>query len=220
MEKNTALPWHACCWGKAAKPSVPRCGGKPCRWRCPVQTSPLGFGRPPELITGEGDRRENCKPANSRAAGLFQFNHLHKLLTSALVQYVEKRSVGHVMGDDDGVRGWRCLTGPENRKNVWMRKDPTDKRHRRMNVCKCHGIMWRSSFKMSCSVIPVRSKVLAVIQFSPCPRVRGSFYKGSFFPFWSFIHSKLGLVEKTFRVNIFRKLLLFFCFCCLCDRIS
>lgn len=202
MEKNTASPWHACCWGKAAKPSVPRCGGTPCRWRCPVQTSPPGFGRPPELITGEGDRRDNGKTANSRAAGLFQLNHLHKLLTSALVQYVEKRSVGHVMGDDDGVRGWRCLTGPENRKNVWMRKDPTDKQHRRMNVCK-----WPSSFKMSRSVIPVRSKALVVTQFSP------NFIKGAFFfPFWSFIRSKrifrslkLGLLGKNFQSEHFQK---------------
>lgn len=56
-----------------------------------------------------------------------------KLLTSALVQDVEKRSVGHVMGDDDGVRGWRCLTGPENRKNVWMREDPTDRWQKSVN---------------------------------------------------------------------------------------
>lgn len=45
----------------------------------------------------------------------FRLDGSGKLLTSALVQDVEKRSVGHVMGDDDGVRGWRCLTGSENR---------------------------------------------------------------------------------------------------------
>lgn len=57
----------------------------------------------------------------------FRSNGSDKLLTSALVQDVEKRSVGHVMGDDDGVRGRRCLTGPKNRQYVWMRKDPTEK---------------------------------------------------------------------------------------------
>lgn len=37
------------------------------------------------------------------------------------------------MGDDDGVRGWRCLTGPENRENVWMREDPTDRWQKSVN---------------------------------------------------------------------------------------
>lgn len=52
---------------------------------------------------------------NMESCRRFRLNGPDKLLTSALVQDVEKRSVGHVMGDDDGVRGWRCLTGPENR---------------------------------------------------------------------------------------------------------
>ncbi len=54
------------------------------------------------------------------------------------MEYVEEGSVRHVVGDDDGVRGWRWLTGPENRQNVWMRKDPTGTRQKeRKRVCKC-----------------------------------------------------------------------------------
>ncbi len=53
-QENSVLPWHVYCWGKAVKPLVLRCGGKPCRWQCPTQTSPLGFGRPPELRQRKG----------------------------------------------------------------------------------------------------------------------------------------------------------------------
>lgn len=119
------------------KPLVPRCGEKPCRWQCPVQTSLLGFGRLPELIKekkteeerrqGERQKREvKMGKQQSVCVCAFQFLHVHKLLTGALVEYVEERSVWHVMGNDDGMRGWRCLTGPENRQNVWMRKDPME----------------------------------------------------------------------------------------------
>lgn len=113
------------------KPLVPRCGEKPCRWQCPVQTSLLGFGRLPELMKekkAEEERRQKrkVKMGKQQSLGAFQFLHVHKLLTCALVEYVEERSVWHVMGNDDGVRGWRCLTGPENRQNVWMRKDPME----------------------------------------------------------------------------------------------
>lgn len=76
------------------------------------------------------------KTGEEKSFGAFQFQHVPKLLTSALVEYVEERSIWHVMGNDDGVRGWGCLTGPKNRQNVWMRKDPvetqqTEKEHKR-----------------------------------------------------------------------------------------
>lgn len=51
-----------------------------------------------------------------------------KLLTGALVEYVKEGSVWHVVGDDDGVRGWRCLTSSKHGQNVWMRKDPIETR--------------------------------------------------------------------------------------------
>lgn len=77
---------------------------------------------------GKETRRQKrkVKMGKQQSLGAFQFLHVHKLLTCALVEYVEERSVWHVMGNDDGVRGWRCLTGPENRQNVWMRKDPME----------------------------------------------------------------------------------------------
>lgn len=74
----------------------------------------------------------------------FYFIHAHKceVLTSALVEYVEEGSIWHVVGNDDGVRGWRCLTGTENRQNVWMRKDPMEtQQEERLVVCKCHFTM-------------------------------------------------------------------------------
>lgn len=40
------------------EPSVLRCGGKPCRWRYPEQTSPLGFGRRLELTVKKKMTRE------------------------------------------------------------------------------------------------------------------------------------------------------------------
>ena len=43
------------------------------------------------------------------------------------MEYIVEGSVWHVVGNDDGVRGWRRLTGPKNRQNVWMRKDPVEK---------------------------------------------------------------------------------------------
>lgn len=79
---------------------------------------------------GKETRRQKreVKMGKQQSCGAFQFLHVHKLLTGALVEYVEERSVWHVMGNDDGMRGWRCLTGPENRQNVWMRKDPMETR--------------------------------------------------------------------------------------------
>lgn len=63
----------------------------------------------------EEGRNPRVRSENVESCRCFRLNGLDQLLTSALVQDVEKRSVGHVMGDDDGVRGWRCLTGPEDR---------------------------------------------------------------------------------------------------------
>lgn len=42
-------PWCVCCWGRNVEPLVLRCGEKPCRWRCQVQTSRLDFGPQREL---------------------------------------------------------------------------------------------------------------------------------------------------------------------------
>lgn len=59
--------------------------------------------------------------------GACQVVHAQEVLTGALVENVEEGSVRHVVGDDDGVRGWRCLTGPKNRQDVRMREDPVRK---------------------------------------------------------------------------------------------
>lgn len=48
-----------------------------------------------------------------------------QILTGALVQDVVKGSIRHVVSDNDWVRGRRGLTSTKNRKDVWMRKDPT-----------------------------------------------------------------------------------------------
>lgn len=64
--------------------------------------------------------------------------HVHKLHTSALVEYVVERSVRHVMRNDDRVRRGRRLTGPENRQDVRMRKDPAETKTARKCVCECY----------------------------------------------------------------------------------
>lgn len=72
------------------------------------------------------------------------------------MEYVEERSVWHVMGNDDWVRGWRCLTGPENRQNVWMREDPAEKKH---------VIYGPVAFKISRGVTLRTPEALSVLQF-------------------------------------------------------
>lgn len=42
-------PWCVYCWGRNVEPLVLRCGEKPCRWRCQVQTLRLDFGPRREL---------------------------------------------------------------------------------------------------------------------------------------------------------------------------
>lgn len=65
---------------------------------------------------GNGGRSD--KETWFRALGLKNFIDVHKLLTGALVEYVEEGPIWHVRGDDDGVRGRRGLTGAKNRQNV------------------------------------------------------------------------------------------------------
>lgn len=54
-------PWCVYCWGRDVEPLVLRCGGKPCRWRCPMQTSPLDFGRQRVLTIKISFERLWCK---------------------------------------------------------------------------------------------------------------------------------------------------------------
>lgn len=79
-----------------------------------------------------GETSEDGPTRHAFAA--LRFSDEHRLLTGALVEDVEEGPVWHVMGDDDGMRGWRCLTRPENRQNVWMGEDPMGTRQKERDV--------------------------------------------------------------------------------------
>lgn len=57
--RRRVSPWCVYCWGRNVEPLVLRCGGKPCRWRCQVQTLRLDFGPRRELTMQKGDDAGN-----------------------------------------------------------------------------------------------------------------------------------------------------------------